>query len=237
MRAVLNAVCCMIVFNTPTLAQIDNGRDPPKTGDGTENRQVKGRAIFGEGSRGHWGKVVKIDETEMHIRCVYSGDDTPKVRVFRPIDVLANGKVLDGMPGASYRWQDIQKGDTVTVDIVRDVDEKIDYVVSIRLDLRPGGKIPEPQNMKDGETHYLRANVRNDIENGLDVSEEEIQKAFPYKPNPFAPLPAGVTPPTDRLPDDYCKKLSDIRAKKEKEHGLKAKPLADKTDPKKDDKK
>ena len=69
--------------------------------------------------------------------------------------------------------------------------------------------------------YHVQANVLNDIENGLDVPDEEIEKAFPFKRNPVGP-DFGVKP--DSMPDDYHRKLDAIREKKAKEKDLKAKP-------------
>jgi hypothetical protein len=205
------------------LAQ-NGSREQPKEDPGPLT-QVKSRVQFSVYARSHWGEVVKIAEKEIHVRCANTMDETPKVRVFLPIDVLTNGGVSeDATDATAYRWQDIQKGDQVHVRIVHDDGENVDYCAGIQLERRPGGKIPKSQKPnKHGVPYHLAANVVNDIDNGLDVSDDDIIKAFPFERDPLGPYRA-VKP--HNLSDDYRIKLEAIREKKDKE--LKAKPVINK---------
>ncbi|MEO2090101.1 MAG: hypothetical protein ABGY75_11465 [Gemmataceae bacterium] len=107
---------------------------------------------------------------------------------------------------------------------MRDEEEKVEYCNAIMIRLRPKGKIPESQKpSKTGVPYHVSANVLNDIHNGLDVDEDEIVKAFPFKRNPLDPNQA-VKP--DSLSDEYRQKLEANReriAKEKKDKELKAK--------------
>lgn len=205
----------------------------PKGYGGKNVRQRKGLRNDGWEYR---GVVESIDKEKMvFVGKALSG--APQAEEYRytlyPIDVLADGKVLpEIMPYEAYRWEDMKVGDTVDVQVKEDTEELRRYVLTIRISRRPGDKLPPSQNMK-GYTSFDRDNIFNDIDNGLDVSEEDISKTFP----PRWHFEKGEQPKLVRpggLPEEYRKKLQDNRVKLEekKEKELKAKPPE-----KKDDKK
>ncbi|MEO2089139.1 MAG: hypothetical protein ABGY75_06535, partial [Gemmataceae bacterium] len=163
------------------------------------------------------------------------GDD--KVRPFRyvPTDLLRDGKVVPGVFGCyAYRWQDVKKGDTVTLRVLKDDGDQQTYCLMICINRRPGGPLPESQNPKE-DHRYAGARIFNAIENGEDVSEQDIFEAFPpiAKKNSYEPggLVGGHYHWRQKL-DANRKRIAE-----EKEKGLKAKSADGKSDPKKDDKK
>jgi hypothetical protein len=140
-----------------------------------------------------------------------------------PINVLSNGEILPRVDGMfAYRWGDVKKGDTVELDVKTDKSDGVVYCLQICIHCRPGAKLPESQCPK-GDRYFLARQVYNDIDNGLDVSDEELKKAFPSQFN--------VDPKTgEKRPGEpgvkymeYMKKLDAIRSKK-KEAELKASP-------------
>lgn len=208
--------------------------DPKGYGD-TNVRQRKGTR---NDEIGHYGVIESIDQDKM----VFVGQATsgpPQREAYRytlySIDVLAAGKVLpDVRAHHAYRWEDVKVGDTVDVLVKEDKEELRRYVCTIHISRRPGAKLPPSQDMKKYEG-FDRENIFNDIDNGLDVTEEDITKAFPAKwyfekgEQPRLLRPGGLT-------EEWRKKLAVNRAKIAdekiaKEKGLKAAP------PKKDDKK
>lgn len=101
-----------------------------------------------------------------------------------PIDVLRDGKVIHNAYGMfAYRWEDVKKGDRVTLRILTDEGEGQTYCLQICIRQRPGAKLPESQKPKD-DTDYPVRNLYNDIENGEDVSDELIAKLLPPRRNP-----------------------------------------------------
>ncbi len=223
----------------PVHAQPQERYLPKTTEDGSwVHRNVKTRTQFYHShiSYSYTGEVLDIDNKGMTLRCVggWRSEDRvkPKDRVLRPIDVLSKGEVIEYSGDAdSYCWQDVKKGDTVSVDIVHDIDDKEEYCILIRIDARPKGKIPASQKPnKRGVPYHVSQNIKNDIQNGLDVDEDEIVKAFPFKRHLILPNQA-VKP--DSLSDEYRQKLEANRERIAKEKELKAKS----TDPKKADKK
>lgn len=235
MRILLLCLFIVPLVVSATPAQ-NGGRDvekqpPPPLTNVKSTIRTKASAY----TKSYTGVVTEIDDKQMRVDC--SGDDIikPGVRVFYPLDLMVKGEVTEGgFDCEAYRWQDVQKGDTISVSAVVDKEENLEYITGIMIRLRPKGKIPPSQKpSKRGVPYHVEANVKNDIENGLDVDEEEIKKAFPFKRDPEFPNLA-VLP--DSLPEKYRKKLEANReriAKEKKDKELKAKSA----DPKKDDKK
>lgn len=146
-----------------------------------------------------------------------------------PIDVLREGGVLpeDIFGSRTYRWTDVKAGETVTLEVLKDDGDGVTYCTQICIHRRPGGKLPESQNPKK-DKRYLHERLYNDIENGEDVSEEDIRKVFPDG----IPTTGDLAKYQDML-DSNRERITEEKKAKE----LKAKPVADKVDPKKDDKK
>lgn len=119
-----------------------------------------------------------------------------------PIDLLADGKIVDGI-WACYacRRSDIQKGDTVSLEVVNDFGDDRDHCVRVFIGRRPGAKLPECQKPKE-DTRYARDSMFNDIDNGEDVSDDAILKLFPA--TPFNPRAREAADPNG-LPEVYEK--------------------------------
>ena len=83
--------------------------------------------------------------------------------------------------------------------------------------LRPGKPLPPSQEPKR-DRRYPSSKILNDVENGIDVSDEEIAMVFPtrrHRETQEVTFPGG-------LPAAYQEKLTKIREKKEQ--SLKATP-------------
>lgn len=153
----------------------------------------------------------------------------PEVKEHRivPIDLLRDGGVLPKVFGANaYRWQDVKVGDRVVIEVMEDKADKVVYCTEICISRRPGEKLPQSQNPTT-DHRYPGARIFNDIDNGQDVSDEDIAKAF--KPGTYrdpktaqqVPVPVSKDSPYFK----YMEKLEAIRAKKkEQEKDLKATP-------------
>ena len=205
--------------------------DPPKGLIPIRNVGVKKWTEMGScGAITYYGVVEKVEGRSVTLMC-HSGDDKPKSRAFEAINVLADGGMVKNADGGwAYLWSDMQKGDTVRVEVARDTEEDKQYVMWILIEGRVGGRVPASQRPKGDESRVAQCNILNDINNGLDVDDLEIAKWFPKREVLFLP-PAPPPPPIPGgLNAEYQKKLDAIRAKK-KEQELKATP------PKKDDKK
>jgi hypothetical protein len=188
-------------------------------------------------SRSYEGVVEKIDADELVL--VEKRDKNVTVtHKFAPIDVLrAGGVIHNSRSGCAYRWEDVKTGDTVRLESLKDDGDGQTYCLQISIRRRPGSKLPESQNSKD-DRGYDAHRVLNDIENGEDVSEEELLKVWP----PEVDRKTGETTPGGLYTGKYKdmldanrKRIAEEKAKKEKE--LKAKPATDKSEVKKGDKK
>ncbi len=180
------------------------------------------------------GVVDKLDADTMVL--VAEDGKTGEVLEYTlvPTDVLRDGETSETASGRfSHRWKDLKVGDTVEVRMNTDHIDKLTYCVELCIWERPKGKLPPWQKMDNPENKklFLQLSLLNDLTNGDDVSDEEIQKAFPPTPE-VKDFKGYVLRPAypGGLPKQWQEKLDTIRAKK-KEQELKATP------PKKEDKK
>jgi hypothetical protein len=175
------------------------------------------------GGNSHHGVVVSIDKATMVVRCQLTNDGPEKEFVYSPVDILAKGEVLKSATGGlAYRWQDVKKGDTVRLNTQYDDGEEKWYCLRICIQGRPGEQLPKsPDHENDGR--YLRENLLNDLDNGLDVDDVLIAKQFPMitATEPESGRTELIRPAG--LPKEYQAKLDAIRAKK-KEQAVKAQP-------------
>lgn len=200
---------------------------PPLRNVGVKNWKEMGScgAIF------YYGVVEKVEGRVVTLTCHHINDEKPKSLTFEAINVLAHGGlVTNASGGEAYLWSDMQKGDTVRLEVARDTEEDKQYVTRILIEGRLGGRVPASQRPKGDESRVAQCNILNDINNGLDVDDLEIAKWFPTRHIPYAKGERPPPPIPGGLNAEYQKKLDVIRAKK-KEQELKATP------PKKDDKK
>jgi hypothetical protein len=168
-------------------------KPPPRPKQDTRITGVKEGRIFSTGVENFYGQVEKVSGRQVTLTCYCSRDEKPKSRTFEAIDVLAEGGLIDAATGASaYLWSDMKRGDTVTLKIVRDEDEDKQYCVRIQISGRIGGKVPESQDPETDKVRLAECNLLNDINNGLDVSDEDIAELFP---EPLPLLPWQVPPP------------------------------------------
>jgi len=173
------------------------------------------------------GIVGSIDADSM---VVVEATDRGQVKehTFAPIDLLRKGEYIRNKYSwgwYTYRWQDVKAGDTVTVEAMWDRDEKVWYCMQICIDLRPKDKLPKGQE-PDKDDYFAIRSLYNEIENGIDVSDEEIKKLLP--PYVKVDKKTGEKKVLDPggLPRRWQEKLDAIRekAKKEKDKDLKATP-------------
>ncbi len=182
------------------------------------------------GSKEYRGVVEKIDEDGMTLVEVEDGKMLVEHR-FVPVDILRRGETMtEVFPQDTYRWGDVRRGDTVRVVTREDEDEDVVYCLTICIKRRPGGKLPKSQQPKEDADRYAKEAILNDIENREEVSDEDIQKAFPPLPAIFQRGMLVRRAHPGGLPAACQLTLDAIRANK-KEAELKATP------PKKDDKK
>jgi hypothetical protein len=187
------------------------------------NPGVKGLTESVAGTLDRSGVVSEVDADGMTFVEIRD-DGTVREHNVVPIDVLRKGDVLPRVWGMyAYRWQDVKKGDTVEVVMKKDPADGLMYCLEICISRRPGAKLPESQNPKE-DHRYDTSRIYNDLDNGVDVSDEELKKAFPPEKE-FRMNGKLVEPERPYwLPTEYEKKLDAIRAKKAKEKNLKAKP-------------
>ena len=72
----------------------------------------------------------------------------------------------------------MKKGDTVELQVLKDEGDGLTYCLQISIRRRPGGKLPESQ-YPEKDRWYDAHRVLNEIENGNDVSDEELLKTWP----------------------------------------------------------
>jgi hypothetical protein len=181
-------------------------------------------------SVGYTGVVGLIDKDSM---VVVETTDRGQVKehTFVPIDLLRKGEYISEKYSGgwrAYRWQDVNAGDTVTVDAMWDRDEKVWYCMQICIQLRPKDKLPKSQEPKKDDQFEIRS-LYNDIENGIDVSDEEIKRLLP--PYIRVDKKTGEKTQIDSggLPGRWQLKLDAIRAKaKRKNDDVKAPPPTEK---------
>jgi hypothetical protein len=175
------------------------------------------------------GVVDKIDADEV-ILVEKLKDNLTRTRRFVPVDLLREGKyIFNQYDGANaYLWKDVKKGDTVRLEVLMDEGDGLTYCLQISIRRRLGEKLPESQNPKK-DRWYNANRVLNEIENGNDVSDEELLKTWPPEHDRESGLdhPGGLTKTgwmakySDML-DANRKRIAEEKAKKEKD--LKAKP-------------
>ncbi len=181
------------------------------------------------------GVVQEIDENGLTLYGEFEDGIKINPRTFAPIDMLRKGEVIENtFPGFAYRWKDVKKGDTVHI---QGTDDGAGgwFCTAISIRRRPGDTLPKSQEPKK-DIWYDSHRVQNDIENGLDITEEEIWKLFPTKT--FSD-PDGASYTPGGLDGKYRVMLLENRKKiaEEKEKALKAKSADGKGESKKDDKK
>jgi hypothetical protein len=177
---------------------------------------VKGVTESVSGTSRREGVVAEINDDGLTLVEVRE-DDKFIERTIVPIDVLRSGDFLPSVNGKfAYRWSDVKKGDTVELEVKKDRVDGIVYCLQICIHRRPMAVLPESQLPKD-DRYFAARKVYNDIDNGLDVSEDELKIAFPpefdidRKTGEKKPVQPGV------VYKEYMKKLDAIRAKKGKD--------------------
>jgi hypothetical protein len=180
---------------------------------------VKKGVQFGISVQTYYGTVEKIDGAVVTLCGTTGLEAKPTVRTFEAIDALAEGGLQKWASGCNtYLWSDLRTGDVVRLGIVLDEVEQKRYCVEVCINRRPGGKLPASQSPEE-DGRYKQALLLNDIDNGEDVSDEDIAVAFPRK------VHSGTQEVIRQggLDKEYQAKLDAIRAKK-KEQALKAQP-------------
>jgi hypothetical protein len=151
-----------------------------------------------------------------------------KERTYKPIDVLRGRQIMYAVsPRFAYRWEDVKAGDTVTVIVARDRIDKEWYCMAISISRRPKGRLPASQMEEDDDT-FPAWRVANDLDNGVDVSDEEIAKAHPPRKEVLVGDKVIAPAFPGGLNDEYQAKLDAIRAKAKKKDGVKAPPPPEK---------
>jgi hypothetical protein len=216
----------VVLVGEPTVVPAADPPDPPPA-----KRKIRELTNTVSGSKRYDGVVKKIDKDGMTLVVVEGGKD-PVEHQFAPVDILRRGETMtEVFSNYTYRWGDVRRGDTVRVDTREDEEEEVVYCLAICIRRRPGGKLPESQQPKEDAERYAKDAILNDIENREEVSDADIQKAFPPHPAIVhrGMLVRGALP--GGLPAEYQLTLDAIRANK-KEAEVKAK-----SPEKKDDKK
>jgi hypothetical protein len=110
-------------------------------------------------------------------------------RLFIAFGPLANGGHLEhGTPSAQYRLSDVKVGDKVFFDWWRF--EGVDYVHYVKIDRRPGGKVPPSPAEKPDEKNpwHEKANAYQELEEkGTPLPEKFRPKLPPQLPPPSVP--------------------------------------------------
>ncbi len=169
------------------------------------------------------GIVGKIDANGLTLVEINEWFEPVLEHRIAPINVLRGGKILPVTFGMNaYRWDDVQVGDTVRLEVIKDKEDGILYCMEICISRRPKAKLPESQlAYKDDRFRY--DSLFNDIENGEDVSDKLILKLYPPEPERKTPSGRVIPAHPGGLPKEWQEKLDIIRAKK-KEGDLKATP-------------
>ena len=194
-----------------TVAGLAIAADPPAK----PKPRVKELVVSVAGTTRVTGVVEKVSDAEMVVVEVGRLGDDAKEYTVLPINVLRDGKVLPRIWGMfAYRWADVQRGDTVLLEVKEDPADKQSYCMKICITRRPGAKLPKSQK-PDEDHRYSVDRLYNDIDNGEDVSDEDIKKLFPAIP--ARDVGCGITTPAvpGGLPKEWQVKLDAIRAKKQ----------------------
>lgn len=215
----LTRVALAFVFGL-TATVVAQQPEPPKL-PSPPQVNVKTLTTFTAGTdHPYTGVVEKIDGTKVTVNCTGG-----EYEVLRPLTFIAIDAVVDGTfrknvnPMYAYVWSDLKVGDGVDLHAVRAADDDELYCVDLCIWRRPGAKLPKSQKDKD-DRDYLRRSTLNDIDNGEDVDDADVAKAFPGR------VSIGPGDPGKRagLNPEYQKKLDSIRAKKKEKEDLKATP-------------
>jgi hypothetical protein len=204
----------------------------PVIREGDSKRPLKERHQFnGTGSVSYEGVVTAIDENTLTL----DGNGGVKwikgTYKLHALDLHKAGEVQDWASGpCSYRWQDVKKGDTINVSVMKDQADGVftPYVYEICIARRPGGELPKSQKPKE-DTSWRYRSFLNDIDNGEDKTDEEITKMFP----PHINGRTGMIDDPGGLPNEYKVKLTALREKlaaekaKKQDKDLKAGPPAE----------
>jgi hypothetical protein len=232
--AALAAFCLLGVFAA--------AKAPPErpSARGVRFTNVRVKQETYAGSDSYTGQVDRIDETKMVVRCWREeGDQTTEIEFYAP-DLLAAGKLAKNAGPFAHRWQDVKAGDKIRLHSMFDTDEERAYCFAIQIYRRPGAKLPPFADPKVDADGFAAGSILNDIDNGEDVSDEAIAKAFPAMFDEKSDRtvkqirPGGLPEKSQKLLEANRKRIAEEKAKKEKE--LKAAPVTDQSGPKKDDK-
>lgn len=173
---------------------------------------------------GKWvtGVVEKVDDDGL-LLLELDGRGGVVEHPILPVDLLRGGKVLKSATGPSaYRWQDVKRGDTIEVQAKQDDVDKEWYCTRIEIIRRPGEKLPESQDPKN-DGNYPWRRLTNDLLNGVDVTDEEILKVCPPRPERKGSDGTIIPAKPGGLNAEWQAKLDAIRAKK-KDKDLKVPP-------------
>jgi hypothetical protein len=185
---------------------------------------VKERRKFnGQGGESYDGVVTAIDKDSLTIDGKDGGRGRQGTYKFHALDLHKAGEVQEWAKEWECRWQDVKKGDTIHVWVVRDEQDAVNtpYVYEICIRRRPGDKLPESWKPKEDKNRWLKDSLLNDIDNEIDRTDEDIQKLFPPhidRSTGRMILPGGV-------PNEYKVKLTALREKLEAEKEKKDKDL------------
>jgi hypothetical protein len=196
----------VLVLVAPAIAQTDT---PPKG-------QPKVKEYTSEMGQTKMidGVVEKVDADGITLVEFTDKEELHEHRL-APLDLHRRGEIVtNAVGGFAYRWKDLKRGDTIRVTAVKDDGDGLVYCMKICIMRRPGAKLPEGQD-PTADRNYPFYRIYNDIENGEDVSDDDINKVF--RPEPAMKnrdgtmarpaVPAG-------LPRDWQAKLDAIRAKR-----------------------
>ncbi len=172
------------------------------------------------------GVVDKIDDDEVSV-VVQVRNGITKTHTLVPIDRLREGGYIHEHYNGenAYLWKDIKKGDTVRLAALRDDGDGKMYCLQVSIRRRPGCKLPPSQNPKE-DSNYNANRLLNDIENGEDVSDEELLKEWPphFNTDKKVHRPGGLyAGKYKEMLDANRKRIAEEKEKKEKE--LKAKSI------------
>jgi len=203
--------------------------DPKPEVNGKDLPVKERRKCNGGGSESYEGVVTEIDkDTVMIDGRSHGGWGKKGTFKFHALDLHKAGKVQEWAdPAYSYRWQDVKVGDTIKVNVLKDRESSVltPYAYEICIRRRPGEKLPESQQPKEDKERWQKDSLLNDIANGKDVADEEIDKLFPPHRNIATgqiDFPGGIPQESREQLAALREKLAAEKAKKEKD--LKATP-------------
>jgi len=175
------------------------------------------------------GVVTEIDKDTLTIDVKGgAGPGRKGTYKFHALDLHKAGEVPEtATEYGCYRWQDVKVGDTILVGVGKDKESSVltPYVIELCIRRRPGDKLPESQKPKEDKKRWQKDSLLNDIANGKDVADEEIDKLFPPHRNSATgqiDFPGGIPQESREQLAALREKLAAEKAKKEKD--LKATP-------------